>query len=595
MEPRRYSLPALSRRLLALARPCSVQLCGVLLLSLISTPIALLTPLPLKIAVDSAIGSAPLPPWVRALWPSALPRSPGTVLGAAVILLLVVALAGRLQELATAMLQTSTSERLTLGFKTQIFRHAQRLSLAYHDTRGTAESVYRLVQDAPAVQYIVVDGLVPFITAGATLGAIVWITARLDWQLALVALGVSPVLFMLSRTYRRRLREGAREVKRLETGALAVVQEVLGNLRVVKAFGQEDRETYRFRDRSREGARARIRQSLVENVFGGLIGMTTAIGTALTVVIGLSHVRSGSLTLGSFLLVMAYLTQLYGPLTMISRKVASLQSHLASMDRAFSLIDEEPDVPERGIRTLTRAAGAVAFRNVSFAYSPDRKILEDVTFELAPGTTLGISGTTGTGKTTLVNLLCRFYDPTAGEIRLDGVDIRDYRLRALRDQFALVLQDPVLFSASIAENIAYARPASDAEIVAAARAANIHDFIERLPDGYQTRVGERGMRLSGGERQRVSLARAFLKDAPILILDEPTSSLDVVTEALVIDAMERLMKGRTTIMIAHRAKTLERCEMRLHLEHGRIQERAGGARAFVRPRRPATAVRGPNV
>jgi len=581
MESRRYSTSVLSRRLLALARSCAVPLLGVLALSLLSTPIALLTPLPLKIAVDNAIGSAPLPSWLTAMWPSGLPASTGSVLGAAVILLLVLALAGRLQELATAMLQAETSERLTLGFKTEIFRHAQRLSLAYHDTKGTADSVYRLVQDAPALQYIVVEGLVPFVTAGLTLVAIVWVTARLDWQLALVALGISPVLFLLSHRYRQRLRERAREVKRLESSAMGVVQEVLGNLRVVKAFGQEDRETSRFRARSRESARSRVRLALVENVFGGLIGMTTALGTALTLVIGITHVRSGSLTLGGLLLVMAYLSQLYGPLTMISRKAASIQSHLASMDRAFALLDEAPDVAARGVRRITRAAGAVAFRNVSFAYSADRTILEDVTFELAPGTTLGISGTTGTGKTTLVNLLCRFYDPTGGQILLDGMDIRDYRLADLRDQFAIVLQDPVLFSTTIAENIAYARAADQAEIVAAAKAANIHDFIERLPEGYETRVGERGMRLSGGERQRVSLARAFLKDAPILILDEPTSSLDTVTEALIIDAMARLMKGRTTIMVAHRPKTLERCDVRLHLERGRVQERLAGARAYL--------------
>jgi ATP-binding cassette, subfamily B, bacterial len=581
MESRRYPTSVLSRRLLALARPCAVPLFGVLVLSFLSTPIALLTPLPLKIAVDNVIGSAPLPAWLTALWPSGLPVSAGSVLGAAVVLLLVLALAGRLQELATAMLQAETSERLTLGFKTEIFRHAQRLSLAYHDTKGTADSVYRLVQDAPALQYIVVEGVVPFVTAGLTLVAIVWVTARLDWQLALVALGISPVLFLLSRRYRQRLREGAREVKRLESGAMGVVQEVLGNLRVVKAFGQEDRETSRFRARSRESARSRVRLALAENVFGGLIGMTTALGTALTLVIGITHVRSGSLTLGGLLLVMAYLSQLYGPLTMISRKAASIQSHLASMDRAFALLDEAPDVSARGVRRITRASGAVAFRNVSFAYSADRLILEDVTFELSPGTTLGISGTTGTGKTTLVNLLCRFYDPTGGHILLDGLDIRDYRLADLRDQFAIVLQDPVLFSTTIAENIAYARAADQAEIVAAAKAANIHDFIERLPEGYETRVGERGMRLSGGERQRVSLARAFLKDAPILILDEPTSSLDTVTETLIIDAMERLMKGRTTIMIAHRPKTLERCDVRLHLERGRVQERVAGARAYL--------------
>jgi len=594
MESRRYSTSALSRRLLTLARPCVLQVGGVLLLSMLSTPIALLTPLPLKIAVDNAIGGAPLPDWLNAWWPSALPSSPSVVLAVAVGLLLAVALVGRLQELATTMLQAATAERLTLRFKTEIFGHAQRLSLAYHDTRGTADSVYRLVQDAPALQYIVVDGVVPFVTAGVTLVAIAWVTARLDWALALVALGISPVLFGLSRTYRRRLRAGAGEVKRLETGALAVVQEVLGNLRVVKAFGQEDRETDRFRVRSTEGARARIRLSWLENVFGGLIGMTTAFGTALTLVIGVAHVRAGSLTLGGLLLVMAYLTQLYGPLTMISRKVASIQSHLASMDRAFALIDEAHDVPQRGTRKLARAAGAVAFQGVSFAYGPNRKILDDVTFEIGAGTTLGLSGTTGTGKTTLVNLLCRFYDPTAGQILLDGIDIRDYRLAALRDQFAIVLQDPVLFSTTIAENIAYARPADQSEIVAAARAANIHDFIEHLPEGYQTRVGERGMRLSGGERQRVALARAFLKDAPILILDEPTSSLDVATEALIIDAMERLMKGRTTIMIAHRARTLERCEMRLHLEDGRVQERVGESSALLGQRPQGTAAWGPN-
>jgi ATP-binding cassette subfamily B protein len=594
MELRRYSTSALSRRLFALARPSWTRVCGVLLLSVLSTPIALLTPLPLKIAVDNAIGAAPLPGWLKAWWPSTLPSSPGVVLGVAVALLLLVALASRLQELATTMLQTSTSEQLTLRFKTEIFDHAQRLSLAYHDTRGTADSIYRLVQDAPALQYIVVDGVVPFVTAAVTLVAIVWVTARLDWQLALVALGISPVLFLLSRTYRRRLRDGAREVKRLETRALAVVQEVLGNLRVVKAFGQEDRETMRFRDRSIEGTRTRIQQALLENVFGGLIGMTTAVGTALTLAIGVAHVHAGSLTLGGLLLVMAYLTQLYGPLTMISRKVASIQSHLASMDRAFALMDEAPDVPQHGSRPLTRAKGAVSFRGVSFAYSSDRQILNDLTFELGTGTRLGISGTTGTGKTTLVNLLCRFYDPTAGQILLDGVDIRDYQLSALRDQFAIVLQDPVLFSTTIAENIAYARPAAEEDIVAAARAANIHDFIERLPEAYQTRVGERGMRLSGGERQRITLARAFLKDAPILILDEPTSSLDVATEALIIDAMERLMNGRTTIVIAHRAKTLERCDRRLHLEHGRIQERAVDSRAYLRPVTEGTTAWSPN-
>ena len=252
--------------------------------------------------------------------------------------------------------------------------------------------------------------------------------------------------------------------------------------------------------------------------------------------------------------------------------MASMQSHLASAERAFALLDESPDVIERPhARSLVRASGALAFRHVSFAYETERPVLRDISFEVQPGTCLGIAGTTGAGKTTLVNLFTRFYDPTAGEILLDDVDLRDYKLADLRDQFALVLQEPVLFSTSIAENIAYARPsASESDIIAAAKAANVHDFISRLPQGYETLVGERGMRLSGGERQRISLARAFLKDAPILILDEPTSSVDVKTEAAIVEAMERLMHGRTTFIITHRVSALQHCDFILRIERGRV-------------------------
>src|SRR5437016_1287889 len=252
--------------------------------------------------------------------------------------------------------------------------------------------------------------------------------------------------------------------------------------------------------------------------------------------------------------------------------MASMQSHLASAERAFSLLDEAPDVCERPhARPLGRSSGAMTFRNVSFGYNSERPVLRNLSFEVAPGTCLGIAGATGAGKTTLVNLLTRFYDPTAGQILLDGGDLRDYKLADLRNQFAIVLQEPVLFSTSITENIAYARPgAHQNEIIAAAKAANAHDFISRLPQGYLTPVGERGMCLSGGERQRISIARAFLKDAPILILDEPTSSVDVKTESAIVEAMERLMQGRTTFIIAHRPSTLKHCDLLLRIEHGRV-------------------------
>src|SRR5256884_2378576 len=388
----------------------------------------------------------------------------------------------------------------------------------------------------------------------------------------MVGLAISPVLLVLMRIYRRGLRGQAREAKALDSAAQSVVQEVLAGIRVVKAFGQERREQERFVSRSNAGMRARLRLAFVENGFGLLVGLTTAGGTAAVVAMGAHHVLSGRLTLGGLLMVMASLSQLYEPLKTISKKSASLQSHLASAERAFALLDHPPDVSERpNARRLVRATGAVAFRHVAFAYDGGSRVLHDVSFDVEPGARVGITGATGAGKTTLFSLLNRFYDPTEGQILLDGVDLREYKLADLRNQFAIVLQDPVLFSTTIAENIGYARPeSSEDEIVAAAKLANAHDFIVNLPEGYQTRVGERGLCLSGGERQRISLARAFLKDAPILVLDEPTSSVDFRTEAAIVEAVQRLRRGRTAFMISHRAKTLENCDLKLELEGGRL-------------------------
>jgi ATP-binding cassette subfamily B protein len=350
------------------------------------------------------------------------------------------------------------------------------------------------------------------------------------------------------------------------------VQEALSALRVVKAFGQEEREQERFVRHSSESFLARVRAAWSEGGFELLIAVTTAAGTAGVLFLGVRHVQSGTLTLGDLLLVMAYLTQLFGPLASLSEMTANAQRSLASAERAFALLDEDPDVSENnnGV-SISRASGAVSLRDVCFAYNGDDPVLSNISFEIEPGTRVGIMGMTGGGKSTLVSLLTRFHDPTQGQILLDGVDLRDYKLADLRSQFGIVLQDSVLFSTSIRENIAYARPgASHHDIVEAAKAANAHEFITHLTDGYDTLVGERGMQLSGGQRQRIALARAFLKNAPILILDEPTSSIDLKTERQIIEVMERLSIGRTVFIIAHRLSTLKHCDLVLGIEKGRV-------------------------
>ena len=342
----------------------------------------------------------------------------------------------------------------------------------------------------------------------------------------------------------------------------------------MKSYGQEERKNEQLVSHYNESLSAQLKVQVDVALYSLLVGVVTAAGLAAVLYIGIGHVQAGILSLGSLLVVNYYVTQLYGPLRNVGQSILDIQMSMTGIERYHAVLDEKPDVPESpNALPLARAKGKIAFQKVSFEYTKDHGVLHDVSFELPSGSRLGVVGPTGSGKTTLSTLLLRLFDPTEGVITLDDIDLKDYKLADLRNQYAVVHQETVLFSTTVAENIRFSRPnATIDEVIAAAKAAKAHDFITSLPNGYDTLVGERGMKLSGGERQRISLARAFLKNAPILVLDEPTSSLDIHTESAILDTIQELMKGRTTLMIAHRPSTLRDCNMILVLDDGRVSQ-----------------------
>ena len=574
MEPEIAEKCAVYRRLLRLARPYWPHLTLILVLSVLAAPLALLLAFPLKIVVDNVLGSQPLPHALGLLLPTSIHASKSANLLLAIGLLLALSLLMNLQAFAAWLLQTYTGEKLVLDFRTQVFWHVQRMCLLFHDTRGTNDLAYRIQNDAPAVQYVFLQGVMPLVTAALSFLGLLYVTLRIDWQLALIAISVSPVLFLLARKSCRRARSGWEGIRKLDSSAMMVLYEALSSIRAVKAFGREEYEDQRFKLRSRHRMEEQVRVASMQATFHVLITTTIAAGSAAALWVGVRHVQAGMLTLGELLLVMAYMTQLYDPLRTISGKLPELQGWMASIHRAVALTAEAPEVEEtQQAIALARARGEIVFREVSFAYPSSGHALERVSFAVPPGTRVGIIGPSGSGKSTLVNLLTRFYDPCAGQILLDGTGLRRYRLADLRRQFSIILQEPVIFSATVAENIAYGRNnATREEIMEAARAARAHEFILSLPAGYDTKVGEGGCRLSGGQRQRLAIARAFLKDAPILIFDEPTSAVDIHTEQEIMQATDELIRGRTTFIIAHRLSTVRGCDLVLVLKHGRLVE-----------------------
>lgn len=567
-----HSILHFNKRIFVQARPYWLSIVSIFLLSLLASPIALLKPLALKILIDSGFGDHPVSAFIRFFFPKNYHFSFEAIVALSVALVLIIAFLENIYIVIIWILNTYIGEKLVLNLRTVLFNHIQRLSLAYHDEKGISDSFYRLQWDTMAIRTYLLGNLFPLLSSVVSLLGMIIVMFTINWHFATIAVCLIPPLMILTKASTNRLKNDWERVKEDETIAMSVVQEALGSLRVVKAFGQEDSEEEKFVNKAGKAVAGQLKVAWISAIYYFIVGILFAVGTGLFIYFGAVYVKSDKMTLGQLTLVLAYLAQILSPLEKISKSLNDIQSSVASLNRVFFLLDKEKEVKETPhSHHLATVDGSFEFQNICFSYQKGRNTLQDISFKIKPGDRVGIMGSTGAGKSTLISLLMRFYDPTTGKILVDGIDIRNYRLADYRNLFAIVLQEPVLFSTTIAENIRYGRPgASEKDIIAAAKAANAHDFIIAGKDGYNTMVGERGMQLSGGERQRISLARAFIKNAPVLILDEPTSSLDVKTEAQIMEATERLMKGRTTFMITHRLDTLKPCNVILHLEKGRL-------------------------
>ena len=540
--------------------------------SVIEVAVGALTPWPLKVVVDNVLVGHPLPHWAQAI---VNPIGGATAVGLLVIVLLgglVLQVASQVISMWHTQIQVDTGQRMVYDLRARLFAHLQALDMRYHNSVSAGDAVYRLDADAYCIDNIVMTGLFPLASAALTLIVMLTILVRLDATLALLALVVVPFLYWILRVYTAPMGERAERVKELESTLSERLYESFSAIRVIKSFARERYEQQRYGRRADETMQARIRLTWQESLFSVGITSVTIVGTTLVLWVGGMHVLRGELTLGSLLVVIAYLESVYGPLSAIAHTAGSLQEAFASARRVRKTLAVTPEVDDepRGMNPGS-VRGHVVFDRVSFGYDTHPGVLHEISFEARPGETVALVGLTGSGKTTAVSMIPRFHDPQSGRVLIDGHDVRAYDLRALRERIALVQQDPVLFRGTIAENIRYGRlDATDEDVRRAAIAAHADEFIVRLGNGYEDEVGETGSGLSGGERQRMSIARAVLKDAPILILDEPTSSLDAISEEIVFSALRRLRAGRTTIVIAHRLSTIRDADRILVLDRGRI-------------------------
>ncbi len=535
----------------------------------------LIAPWPMKVIVDYVLYGHEMPARLAAVV-SVLPGAgtPRGLLTWSVVATVVIFLLKWGIGVVKAYVNIGFGRRMVYDLAGDLFIHLQRLSLRFHSRKSIGDTIRRVTVDSGCVSTIVNDAALPLLTAIVSLVAMFMVMWRIDATLTLLALSVVPLMLFGLMRYFQPMLDVSYQQQEVEGKIYSVVDETLNAMPVVQAYGAEPRADARFRKTAEEVVGVSLDAAAVQLKFKIAVAAATTIGTAAIIWFGASHVLDGSLSVGSVLVFLSYLAALYGPLESLMYAPSTTQAAAGSARRVLEVLQTECEVRDKpGAFALQDVEGRIRFEHVDVGYTPDRQVLHDVSFEASPGETIALVGPTGAGKSTLVGLLPRFLDPWRGRVTIDGHDLRDVTVESLRRQIAIVLQEPFLFPLTIAENIAYGRPhATRAEVEAAARAANAHAFIERLPRGYDTMVGERGATLSGGERQRLSIARALLKDARILILDEPTSSVDVETEALLLEALERLMQGRTTFIIAHRLSTIRRADRVLVVQAGTIVE-----------------------
>jgi ATP-binding cassette subfamily B protein len=543
----------------------------------------LLEPWPLKVVFDNILGNKKLPPWLAG-FASIIGRDKLSILAFVALAVLVIAIGGAISSYTQKYLTTSVAQWVSHDLRRMLYHHIQRLSLSYHDNKRTGDLISRITSDIDSVQDFISQALLGLVVNILTLVGMLAIMFYLDWRFTLIALSVAPALFIVVYSFTRRIKQASRAVRKKEGEIASIVQEVLSSMRVVKAFSREEYEQERFEKQSLETVETALRARSLKAKLAPLVEVIVAAGTCLVLWYGVRLVLAGTITPGSLLVFLIYLGKMYKPMRELSKMTDTISKTVVGYERINEVLETEREVRNLpGARPAPEFKGAIEFSHVDFGYTRDRLTLKDLNLKIEPGTVAALVGPTGAGKTTIASLVARFYDPLAGEVRIDGQDVRRYKLQSLRRQISFVLQENLLFRAPLWQNIAYGRPeASRDEIIEAAGMANADEFIVKLPDGYDTIVGERGVTLSGGQRQRIAIARAIIRNAPLLILDEPTSDLDAASEELVFDALSRLMEGKTSIVIAHRLATVQRADVIFVLDDGKIVQQGTHSELLAR-------------